>query len=307
MTHRPAPILASYHYFKRSDISAAVGGPEHVDLFADSGAFSAHNSGAAVSLPDYVAWLRDHARVINFAAALDVIGDPVASRRNADTMRDALGAAVTVVPTFHVGSPWPALEDMLRSYRFIAIGGAVAHNQNEAGLMPFLVKAHRILRDHGAVAHGFGLTKPPYPSSLPWYSVDSSYWTSAGRTGSISLWDGRQFAKCRMGTPGAVKHAAVIRSYGGDPVRGSKPGFGLVREQGDQGRVDRMWMDDVSALSYWRYGDWIAARRHVPAPPGVRGDGPKLYLAAGSTRTLEQLRRVWISHTRDAHPPRSTA
>jgi hypothetical protein len=293
---RPAPILASFHYFRRVDLSSLITAGD-VDLFADSGAFSAFTSGAEVKLADYVAWLREHADVVNFAAALDVIGDPHATRRNADAMRTALGDRVTVVPAFHVGSPWPMLEELCRDFPFIAIGGAVAHNQNEAGLMPFLVRAHRIMRDHGIVAHGFGLTKPPYPTALPWFSVDSSYWTSAGRTGTVALWDGRQFVKFRVGRPDVAKHAALIRAYGGDPRTAATKGFGLAREVGDRAARDRNWMGDAVALSYWRFGDWIAARRTVPAPAGVRGDGPKLYLAAGDRRSVETLRRVWATHT----------
>lgn len=293
---RPAPILGSFHYFRRVDLSSVITAAD-VDFFADSGAFSAHTTGAAIALPDYVAWLREHAAVINFAAALDVIGDPVATRRNADAMRTALGDRVTVVPAFHVGSPWSMLEALCRDFPFIAIGGAVAHNQNEAGLMPFLVRAHQIMRDHGVVAHGFGLTKPPYPTALPWYSVDSAYWRSSARTGTLALWDGRRFVKFRAGTPTAAKHAPLIRTYGGDAQAAAKPGFALVREVGPVGSHQRDWMGDAVALSYWRFGDWIAARRTVPAPPGVRGDGPKLYLAAGDRRSVETLRRVWATHT----------
>ena len=290
-----APILASYHPFRRVDVTE-LAGQSPADFFADSGAFSAHNSGAVVRVNDYTAWLRDHRTVINFAAALDVIGDPATSRRNADTQRAAVGDDVTIVPTFHVGSPWTELRSLCRDYRFVCLGGAVGVNDRVAALTRWLASAHRILTEHGVVAHGLGLTRPPYPQAFNWYSVDSSYWSSASRTGSISLWHRGRFTKFRVGTRAAAKPSAAdaIRRYGADPVVVARPGYGIVREVGDRGRADRQWMNRASAESYWRYAAAIAAGRPpIPAPPGVDGDGPKLYLAAGDPRSWRQLTQWW--------------
>ena len=73
------------------------------------------------------------------------------------------------------GPIWDHLHALAADHKFIALGGAVPVNGRVDALMAWAVKAHHILREHGAVAHGFGFTRDPYPRDLPWYSVDSSY------------------------------------------------------------------------------------------------------------------------------------
>jgi hypothetical protein len=288
------PILLSYHYFKRTDLGALVdahGGPGAIDVFADSGAFSALNAGALIRVKDYAAWLVEHRRVINFAAALDVIGDPDATARNLAELEAAVGGMVTIVPTFHVGSPWRYLDDIMSSHKLIALGGAVGVNGRAKALMPWLVRCHRAMRDAGVVAHGFGLTRPPYPETLPWYSVDSSYWGSAGRTGSLGLWDRRtrQFVKMRVGRPIGRDARRIVRDYGLDPAEVATTGFGVVGMRGPQGAVDRRAMNLASVRSLKRYAEHVGRLRSVPPPGRVRGDGTKVYLAAGSATDFRLL------------------
>lgn len=303
-----APVLGSYHYWRKADLAAAVHTARqqgvHVDFFADSGAFSAANTGDAINLRDYTAWLADHAPLINFAAGLDVIGDAAATRRNTAALEDAIGDRVVILPTFHVGSKWAELERMCAAHRFVALGGAVAFIHRERAMLAWLTKCHRIGREHGTVFHGFGLTRPPVPSSLPWYSVDSSYWTSAQRTGGLSLFDTRseQFVKFRVGTGRAAQHAAIIRSYGMDPTRATLHGFGRVGLRGAAGKAEWEWLGAASAESWRRYADWWRRRRPpVPAPPRVRGDGPKVYLASGCS-DLTRLIRAYAHHAHQAVP-----
>lgn len=284
-------ILVSFHYFRSKDVTALVdelGGPERVDLFADSGAFSALNAGAQITVAEYAAWLKAHAGAINFAAALDVIGDPKATARNAAALVKATDGKVTIVPTFHVGSDWRYLTSMCKEYRLVALGGAVGVNRRTNALLAWLAHAHKIVRDAGAVAHGFGLTRPPYPAMLPWFSVDSSYWAVAQRTGTMGLWDerGARFVPVRVGLPKTARHARLLKSYDLDPVGLSQPGFGIASKRGTDARADRHTLAVASVRSWKRYERHLRRGRDVKAPPGVRGDGPKVYLAAGSAKDV---------------------
>jgi hypothetical protein len=275
-----------------------LGGKDAVDLFADSGAFSAANAGADVSLDDYATWLRRNHTALNFAAALDVIGDPKASEANASRLRERVGDDVVVVPTFHVGSPWRYLDSMLADYDFIALGGAVAFNRRTDALMGWLVQAHQRIKDAGAVAHGFGLTRPPYPELLPWYSVDSAYWGSVHRTGTLSLWDApkRAFTAVRLGRKGAGKHALLLRKYGVNQRAAVEFGFGRSSVRGADAKRDRAQLNGAAIASLRAYESHLRTLRDVLAPPGVRGDGPKVYLAAGSASDV----RLIMSASRQA-------
>jgi hypothetical protein len=285
-----ACLLGSFYYWARADVGAIVNRAARrgieVDFFADSGAFSAAGAGETISVKQYATWLGLHAPHINFAAGLDVIGDYRQSRANTEALEDAVGDAVVIVPTFHANSPWHELERLCASHRFVALGGAVPYGARERAMLAWLVKAHKIAREHGTVLHGFGLTRPPYPHALPWYSVDSSYWSAAARTGTLALFDQRRqrFTRIRVGTTAAAKHGALVRSYGADPAWVAQHNFARVKLRGDAGREEYRWLVAVSAEAWLRYADWLAAGRTVPAPPGVKGDGTKVYLAASRVR-----------------------
>lgn len=281
------PILVSFHYFRSANLTGLVdelGGTDAIDLFVDSGAFSALNAGAKVTVPEYAEWLNKHHRVVNFAAGLDVIGDPKATAKNARALVKATKGRVTIVPTFHVGSDWRHLVALCKEYQFVALGGAVGVNRRERAMLAWLAHAHKIIRDAGAVAHGFGLTRPPYPEALPWFSVDSSYWAVAQRTGTMALWDRRakRFVPIRVGRPDTAKHAVLLKEYGLDPIHFSTVGFGRSSKRGPDAKGDRAALATASVKSWRRYARHLRAARDVEPPKGVRGSGPKVYLAAGS-------------------------
>lgn len=300
MTRPVAHILGSFAYFAKVDVPGMVRrAREHygveVDFFADSGAFTAYTSGKTVTVKQYAAWLAAHAHVINCAATLDVIGDPAATARNTTELQDRVGDQVYVIPIFHVGSPWPDLEKLCAEHPYVGLGGGVAVGQRESAFMQWLIRCHRIGRDHGAVFHGFGMTKPPYPDKLPFYSVDSSYWSSAVRNGTLGLYDRRahRFRRVRVGTREVVTRpgmAALVRAYGGDPRQVELPGFGRVAERGTAARGDREWLLRAACSSWLAYqADLRTRHRPVPAPGPVRGTGPKIYLAIGGEDDLDRI------------------
>lgn len=97
--------LVSYHYWRNRDISALAG----FTLIADSGAFSADTQGAVITLADLCAWATEWREHFAWVAALDVIGDPVASHRNWELMRSR---GVNAVSTVH----WPAPPQTIDGY-----------------------------------------------------------------------------------------------------------------------------------------------------------------------------------------------
>lgn len=300
-----AAILGSFAYFARTDLDAlmrrtAAAGVA-VDFMADSGAFTAHTTGRVITVKQYAAWLALHAPHVNAAMTLDVIGDPDGTARNTHLLLDEVGDRVTIVPIFHIGSPWAELERWCEHHPYVALGGGVAVNVRKQQMMAWLVKAHKVAAACGAVLHGLGMTRPPYPDLLPFYSTDSSHWNVGCRSGTVTLFDtARGKFRCVRYSSWNSKErrriltmpsgcSALIRAYGGDPEALATDGFGLASARGqEQGRADRDWMTRAAVDSWLAYIVHLRTRhRSVIAPPGVAGDGPKVYLAVGSANAWD--------------------
>ncbi|WP_328638393.1 hypothetical protein [Streptomyces canus] len=302
-------VLTSFHYFRDRDMSDLVdqlrthyGGDVHV--FADSGAFSAVTLGAAISLPDYRAWLTDWSGLITTAATLDVIGDPVATARNTEALETA---GLTVLPTFHVGTPWPVLEDLCARYRYVALGGMVPYWRRPKELMRWLVHAFRIARDTGTVFHGFGQTNLDIIKALPFYSVDSSTWASGARYGKVRIWDGvrGRMTEFQAGDhTRAHRHAAQLQAHGMDPLLVGRRGF-AIRTEGKSDeqfyREDAM-MRGSNGVAYHRLGLYLAQRHAVPPPPGWEQPGTCLYLADTHFKNFTPAAAAVGAHTRKDTP-----
>jgi hypothetical protein len=181
----PAPrnVLVSYHYFKSYNLDRFVG----LRVIGDSGAFSALHQGAEITTAQLSAWAKKWSHRLCWVAALDVIGDADATRRNWHEMVELHG--VPGVPTIHFGSD-PALMDYYaeRGVDFIGLGGMVGRAAPKQ--MRWLVQVFKYAREHHPAMrfHGWGLTHAK-ALQLPFFSVDSSGWGGGYRYGRLTLRD----------------------------------------------------------------------------------------------------------------------
>lgn len=279
-------LLVSFHYHRKTDLAQLVddmGGD--VDLFADSGAYSAATTGATITVPDYAAWLDDWEPLLTVRAGLDVIGDHKATARNTDAL---LAAGHDVLPVFHVDEPWPVLEALCRDNQYIALGGMALHAVGRAKqkpLMRWLVRCFHIAAEHGTRLHGFGLTSASLVKNLPFYSVDSSSYTFALRWGVTYLWNA---SALRMENPffrntdEVRRHAALFRLHGLNPAACVQPGY--MRAGTPTYAADRESMVTACARAYTLMERSLVARHHVTPPSLPRCDntGTKVYLALNS-------------------------
>lgn len=294
-------LLVSYHYHRNTDLSALVdelGGD--VDLFADSGAYSAATSGATIKLSDYAAWLHRWAPLWTVRANLDVIGDHEATARNAAELH---ATGCDVLPTFHLGSPWQVLEELCARHRYIALGGLALHAVGAAKQKPlgaWLTRCFRVAARHGAVFHGFGLTSARLVKNLPFYSIDSSSYMFGSRWGLSYLWDARtwRMESVQFRNPDEVRpHAALFRRHGLDPARIVDPAF--MRAGHAESANDRTDVSAAGARAYLFMEESLRARHRVAPPPLPRcaDTGSKVYLAlagdgAGDIAPLRRLREA---------------
>jgi len=157
-----------------------------IDLFLDSGAFSAKSQGLSIDIDAYIAFIKEHEHLLTVYANLDVIGNPIASARNLKKME---AAGLKPLPVFHHGSdPDEFLVPLLEKYDYICLGGLV----KTSDLVLYLdrIWSNYLVDSTGlpkVKVHAFGMTSLPLMLRYPWYSVDSTSWVLTGRLGSIMI------------------------------------------------------------------------------------------------------------------------
>lgn len=219
---RPLRILFSYHYYKDEDLDrcmneALKGIP--CDVFADSGAFSAWTTGHPITVQEYADWLAKWGHYFTCAAALDVIGDAVGSFKQTEELRKLVDPKLNILPVFHSndegGFKWlQAYFDA--GYDYIGISPTGAIYGNPKLMHAWLTKCFQMRPAH-VKYHGFGVTGWKVLKAFPWYSVDSSSWTSGFRYATLGLFDDKrgEWVKIAMRSPKELLAAAgVFKAYG---------------------------------------------------------------------------------------------
>lgn len=97
-----------------------------VDLFLDSGAFSAMSIGVKLNLHEYISFINRYGHMFKIIASLDVIWSPEKSLENYHDIRDH--CKYKVIPTFHHTEPWEYLDIYAKETDHIGIGGMASLN-----------------------------------------------------------------------------------------------------------------------------------------------------------------------------------
>lgn len=258
---RPVRMLVSYHYYKDTDMRELLKcfGSTPVDLIADSGAFSVWSLGATITVDEYAAWLNRWSDLFSAAAALDVIGDPVASYKNTFelsgkiTGNGANGKPLEIMPVFHttdVKFSW--LEDYIKAgYSYIGIAPNSLRRTKHQKMIPKWIGECFKRRPEHVRYHGFAVTGWPLLRDFPWYSVDSSSWTSAFRFANLVLFDdsSRQLREIDMTNPKSRLAGADILAR-----------YHLRPTQVDSKSYDRDLICAVSVESWQRLEAWLEQR-----------------------------------------------
>lgn len=244
-------ILLSYHYYKDTDLDALFAkyfSEPYPGVFADSGAFSAFTQGEPINWRDYAAWVKRWRHLFTVYANLDVIGDAEGTLTNQKRLEDA---GLSPLPVFHTGEDWSYLEQYIKQYPYIALGGMVPYMRFPKKIMPWIIQCFKKAKGQ-SVFHGFGATSWKIIRDLPWYSVDSSSWGQGFRFGEVPLFDEKKgrFFKASLGdTKSCYKCGALFRRLGFDP-----------EDFADRSRNDRAKICAVSALSYMLAEQWLRKR-----------------------------------------------
>lgn len=280
-------VLASYAYFHSTDMAPladAAGGADRLMLFGDSGAHSARTLGLHLDIDLLAGWVRQWAHLMSVYANLDVIGAPQATWDNQKRM-EAMG--LYPLPVYHTGEPLSVLDRYLEDgYRYIALGKLLGNPK--PAVLSWLARVFKHV-DGQAVFHGFGMTVWEALRDFPFYSVDSSSWSSGYRFGSLKLFDRGSWKTIKLRDKDSIRaNYRLIQQHGGEPLA-------LLSAEHYHYRVAAR----MSAVAYRRAEAYIRRRHHVPLPESPRcpvrrgrtavpaaGPGPHLYLADANKRTI---------------------
>lgn len=187
-----ANLLLSFHYHRGTDLGWFHRAfPCPVNIFVDSGGFSAMSVGAPIKLTDYARWVRANAQHVAMYANLDAIGDPIRTARNQEVLE---AEGLQPVPVFHVGSDLAHLKRLVERYEYIAIGGMVPflkmHGDKHA-LRDFLARVFDIGKERKL--HGFGVGSWSTIKRYPWASTDAATYANSMRHRCVYRFNGRRF------------------------------------------------------------------------------------------------------------------
>lgn len=285
-------ILLSYHYYQNEhidDLLTECFGDIKVDVFADSGAYSAMTSGKPIDFDAYIEWVNRWKHRFTAVSSPDVIGDPAATTRETERMLQAV-QGVPVLPVFHVGEDWSYLSRWAADPRvdYLALGGMVPYTRRMKLLTGWLTKAFNIIKNPIARrprpaprVHGFGLTTWPLLKRFPFYSVDSSSWTSGFRYARLHLFDkGKgEFVEIAMDRKGALlHHSRLLAAYGLRSSEAQSTGYSR----------DRIV---AAAVQSWQCAEaWLAERKGAQLAAylscGAHPGGPNAKAGTGDVRSL---------------------
>jgi len=156
-----------------------------IDLFLDSGAYSAWTKGAQISIDEYIKFIKDNLFCITTYCNLDDIQSPEKTWENQEKMENE---GLSPLPVYHIGEDKKYLDRIL-GYEYFALGGMAL--QSLPARIEFYDEIFSLICSHknGFLPthkiHGFGLTSLQLMIRYPWYSVDSTSWVLTGRFGSI--------------------------------------------------------------------------------------------------------------------------
>lgn len=269
---RPAlNLLVSYPYFTKGMRAVFdARDPSEFNLMLDSGAFSAWNTGGAISLDDYCAFVRSLPADWNVdAIQLDVIGDHKATFKNFLAMLDQ---GVDAIPVYTRGAPLNDREKMYERKDYVAIGGMVKSPEYLAFVRHFM------RTNHDRRVHWLGYTDLADVKRYAPTSVDSSSITSTERYGAIGYYVGAgKLRRIHKSTfvgkpPGDFVRSCRMRGFTGAEVKR----LGLAESwRGHSGRLDAE--NGRGFASFVGYTHFLAQAYDIERNTGTR------YYLAGAT------------------------
>jgi len=156
-----------------------------IELFLDSGAYSAWTKKESINLQDYIDFIHKNKHLISVYCNLDDIESPKKTWENQVEMEKQ---GLAPLPVYHVDEPIEYLFTAMK-YDFFGVGGmALASATGRENAFNRIFKALCVKEnDYKPVhkIHGLGMTSSTLLWRFPWYSTDSGSWMQYSKYGAI--------------------------------------------------------------------------------------------------------------------------
>jgi len=176
-------VLCAFPYATPRVLDMLAKNAHRLTVMIDSGAFTAWKAGTSIALADYEAFLRALPIKPWAYMALDVVGDPAATRHNVEEMR---AHGFDPMPVFTRGESIEEAHRLLSETRRIAVGGLVSRLQDPRAYVLHLRNAGLDL----GRCHLLGFVRPDWIKLFRPESIDASSWERSRRFGIVSVYLG---------------------------------------------------------------------------------------------------------------------
>lgn len=178
----------------------------NLNIFVDSGAFSAHTKGKELDVDEYISYVNYHAGMFSVIAQVDTIpGEfgkpktraqmleaPQSSWINYCYMRPLVIDYPNLTPIFHQGEDFSHLMRILETTfdgeHIPYIGISPSNDVSTRDKQKWLEHVFRVIRDSSnpqVKTHAFGMTSLHLLELYPFYSADSTSWIMTSANGGI--------------------------------------------------------------------------------------------------------------------------
>ncbi len=192
--------------WKLDDFKAVANHPD-VELILDSGAFSVKNAGIEIDLDEYCRFVEGWGPKLLGYLALDVVGDPDATRRNLDVM---LSRGLKPMPVHVLGMGRREMDEAFSVSDYVACAGL---RRPHRGLAPDGYVDRKMEWVAGRRVHWLGYTRARMVAKHRPFSADSISWCAGMMWGRLDVYAGRgKFLSIskRQFNGDAVKRSAFV-------------------------------------------------------------------------------------------------
>ena len=175
-----AHTLYNFHVRDNQDYNSLMQQGKDPFAFYDSKEFNSY-------LEDYIEFLHINKEHLEFYVTLDVIKNP---KRTWEVTKYMESCGLNPLPVYHYGEDISWFKKMLDEYDYIGIGG-LGQEVSKTLFFPFADKLFKLMCDSKGKprvkTHGFAITAIDVLMNYPWFTTDSSTWTTLSRSGNIYI------------------------------------------------------------------------------------------------------------------------
>jgi hypothetical protein len=185
--------LESFVYIKGEEKSIS----KYKSFLLDSGAFTFMNkNNGVVDWDDYIVKYANFINTYSVDNFFELDIDSIVGIKEVERLRYKLESLTNKqsIPVWHKSRGLDYWKDMIKKYKYVAIGGIVT-KEIKASQHNIFITLLDLAKKQGCKVHGLGFTNLEGLKKYKFYSVDSTSWLSGNRFGSVYWFNGQTMKK----------------------------------------------------------------------------------------------------------------